>query len=161
MLAKAKNLMKIIFGVDGDDTVLTEHRISRMCGAILLNGQERSPTSPWNCYVSWLKETGNRVDRKAVRSITKNNPNLEYSSRGQGVYKICSCFNHSCDPNLQVTYGDDNDETLVAFAIKDIKIGDEICISYIDESAPRKERQEQLSEHYFFDCICEKCEEEK
>ena len=42
-------------------------------------------------------------------------------------------------------------------AIRDIKKGEELCISYIDEDADYQVRQEQLRDHYLFACICPKC----
>eukprot|EP01061_Rhynchopus_euleeides_P016093 TRINITY_DN27286_c0_g1_i1.p1 TRINITY_DN27286_c0_g1~~TRINITY_DN27286_c0_g1_i1.p1 ORF type:complete len:453 (+),score=192.50 TRINITY_DN27286_c0_g1_i1:185-1360(+) len=156
-LEKAMGLLRIIFGVGADDALLTEARFTRLLGAILLNGQERRPTSPWVQYVTWLKLKGSRKDYKAMKALAKNNPKLQYSTRGQGVYRICSCFNHSCDPNIQVSYCDDNDESLVVHALRDIRKGEELCISYIDEDAEYSVRQEQLLDHYLFKCTCVKC----
>ncbi len=42
-------------------------------------------------------------------------------------------------------------------AIKPIKKGDELSISYIDETKPFAERQRILTETYAFICQCEKC----
>ena len=64
-------------------------------------------------------------------------------------------FVNHCQPP-QVSYGDDNDETLIVHALCPIKKGDELCISYIDEDAELKVRQEQLLDHYLFKCTCVK-----
>eukprot|EP01064_Diplonema_japonicum_P031740 TRINITY_DN5769_c0_g4_i1.p1 TRINITY_DN5769_c0_g4~~TRINITY_DN5769_c0_g4_i1.p1 ORF type:complete len:416 (+),score=89.84 TRINITY_DN5769_c0_g4_i1:45-1250(+) len=159
-LAKAMRLMRTIFQVGENDELLTEHRFTRILGAVLLNGQERVPNSPWACYQMWLRTNGTRQEYKSMKSFSKNNPDLASSTKGQGVYRVCSCFNHSCEPNIQVMYSDDNDETLVVHAIREIKKGDELCISYIDEDASYNTRQEQLRDHYLFTCICPKCTRE-
>eukprot|EP01009_Symbiontida_sp_KSa7_P007484 NODE_4356_length_350_cov_350.033223_g3755_i0.p1 GENE.NODE_4356_length_350_cov_350.033223_g3755_i0~~NODE_4356_length_350_cov_350.033223_g3755_i0.p1 ORF type:complete len:81 (+),score=8.23 NODE_4356_length_350_cov_350.033223_g3755_i0:75-317(+) len=66
-------------------------------------------------------------------------------------------MNHSCDPNVQVTYNHRNDETLVVTALRDLEPGEELFISYIDESMEVDKRMQQLDEHYKFQCACTKC----
>ncbi len=46
--------------------------------------------------------------------------------------------------------------TAVLVALRDISLGEEITISYIDEDAPLQERQDALAEYGFL-CTCEKC----
>eukprot|EP00662_Eupelagonemidae_sp_cell21_P014216 gene14216-3811_t len=55
------------------------------------------------------------------------------------------------------------DETLLVCALRPLKRGDEVTISYIDNVAgvPRKRRQKYLQTNYRFDCLCERCEREK
>ncbi|KAJ9454317.1 Histone-lysine N-methyltransferase ATXR2 [Diplonema papillatum] len=159
-LSKAMRLMRGVFNVGEDNELLTEHRLTRLLGAILLNGQERTPTSPWGLYVSWLSKNAPRSEYKSMKAFSRTNPDLSTSVKGQGIYRVCSCFNHSCVPNIQVSYGDDNDETLLVYALRDIKKGEELCISYIDEDADFKTRQEQLKDHYLFTCACPKCTED-
>lgn len=42
-------------------------------------------------------------------------------------------------------------------AQKNIKKGEEIFISYINEQMSYGDRQEKLKQMYFFDCTCDKC----
>src|SRR5699024_7187565 len=42
-------------------------------------------------------------------------------------------------------------------AVQPIKKGEQILISYVDESSPYGVRQKELSKRYFFDCQCPKC----
>lgn len=42
-------------------------------------------------------------------------------------------------------------------ALRDIKKGEELTISYIDENLPYETRQRQLKELYYFECKCPKC----
>ena len=77
--------------------------------------------------------------------------------------RLQSACNHSCDPNAEVTFPENND-ALALVALRDIEDGEEICISYLEEcqrTRSRHSRQKQLRENYVFICECEKCEEEK
>jgi hypothetical protein len=47
--------------------------------------------------------------------------------------------------------------SITMVANKHIKKGEEIFISYINESMSYSDRQEKLKEMYFFECKCEKC----
>lgn len=67
-------------------------------------------------------------------------------------------MNHDCRPNCVVSYNDGNHIATVT-SLKPLYIGDELLISYIDESAPATERRQQLIE-YGFKCSCARCEEE-
>jgi len=46
-------------------------------------------------------------------------------------------------------------------ALKEIRKGDELCISYIQNDLPFEERQSELKQNYGFDCFCTKCTDEK
>ena len=139
-----------------------EIRWSELLGAVLLNGQERSPNSPYTSeFHDHVCLEGQEIELKkfhrGLRTAGLSTRDFDTSTRGQGIYAIGACFNHSCLPNIQVSYCERNDETLVVTALRDIEKGEELCISYIDEDAPFEERQQQLSEHYLFTCCCSKC----
>jgi hypothetical protein len=72
-----------------------------------------------------------------------------------GLYINCSFFNHSCDPNC-FYYGIAN--MLIVKAIKDIKKGEELTVSYI-EPKPAYMRKNELSKWEFI-CECKYCKEE-
>lgn len=42
-------------------------------------------------------------------------------------------------------------------ALRDIKKGEEVCISYIDASNPLQKRQQELQERFYFSCACSEC----
>uniref|UniRef100_A0A8C5N2Y8 SET domain-containing protein n=1 Tax=Leptobrachium leishanense TaxID=445787 RepID=A0A8C5N2Y8_9ANUR len=50
---------------------------------------------------------------------------------GGGFYMLQSCCNHSCLPNAEASFPDNN-FLLHLNALQDIKPGEEICISYLD-----------------------------
>lgn len=82
------------------------------------------------------------------------------NNEGAALYRLQSACNHSCDPNAEVTFPNNND-TLVLVATRDIEAGEEICISYLEEcqrDRSRHSRRKQLMENYVFECECDKCE---
>ncbi|KAF1959201.1 SET domain-containing protein [Byssothecium circinans] len=63
-------------------------------------------------------------------------------------------LNHSCDPNAYLVM--DGPE-IELHALKDIKMDEEIYISYVDPTNPFARRQSELKERWFFNCKCSKC----
>lgn len=66
---------------------------------------------------------------------------------------ICAA-NHSCDPNVVMTFLQPKVELR---ALRPIKSGEEIFVKYVDVTNPIGVRQAELKETYFFDCKCSKC----
>lgn len=78
---------------------------------------------------------------------------------GSGLYVVQSKLNHSCLPNAEIKFPHSN-HTLVISALRDIEIGEEICISYLSEcllNRSRHTRHKFLKENYLFVCQCELC----
>ena len=80
---------------------------------------------------------------------------------GIAHFSTASKMNHSCDPSVVLIYktrGWGRDHPLVAYciALKDIKQGEELTISYIASDDPYDERQRMLA-NYGFICTCYKC----
>ena len=65
-----------------------------------------------------------------------------------------SSMNHSCEPNAVVVF---DGPKLSVRALKPVKAGEEVFISYVDSSAPYGVRQAELKDQYFFTCQCKKC----
>lgn len=63
--------------------------------------------------------------------------------------------NHDCTPNAKAEVREDG--CVALSALRGIKSGEEITISYIDVSQPFEERQKTLRQHYGFECRCGKC----
>ncbi|KAG8453241.1 hypothetical protein GDO86_000029, partial [Hymenochirus boettgeri] len=81
---------------------------------------------------------------------------------GSGLYMLQSCCNHSCVPNAEASFPDNN-FLLHLIAVEDIKPGEEICISYLDccqRDRSRHSRHKILRENYLFVCSCPKCLEQ-
>lgn len=74
---------------------------------------------------------------------------------GVALYRTVARMNHSCTPNVRVTFPD-NSHRLKAEAILPVPVGAELRISYIKEDAPLAQRGRQLKE-YGFVCGCARC----
>ena len=75
-----------------------------------------------------------------------------------GVFLKMSRFNHACIPNAEYFW---NEETKFRDlrAIRPIKIGEEITLSYIGVSCQdRDERRTHLKNYFQFHCTCDACE---
>lgn len=80
-------------------------------------------------------------------------------NEGSALYSLQSACNHSCDPNAHPNFLHNNFR-LSMVALKDIAVGEEIQISYLDECTlerSRHTRQKFLAENYLFKCDCSKC----
>jgi hypothetical protein len=76
---------------------------------------------------------------------------------GTGLFLLACCANHSCAPNIAVIKAvGDFDDTAAFVAQSDIRAGDELCISYIDEDNEVADRRDALSD-YGFHCECVAC----
>ncbi|KAJ8098347.1 hypothetical protein POJ06DRAFT_149856 [Lipomyces tetrasporus] len=65
-----------------------------------------------------------------------------------------SLINHSCDPNAVIVF---DKNMLMVRAVRPIKKGEEIYITYTDNAMPMPRRKEALRTQYFFDCQCTAC----
>lgn len=84
-----------------------------------------------------------------------------YDEKFQVSGHLCSplvslLLNHSCYPNATFEYEQSTGKQ-VARALCDIEQGQEITLAYVDGLRPRSERQQTLSNVYFFDCKCSRC----
>ncbi|KAL1745552.1 hypothetical protein HDZ31DRAFT_36187 [Schizophyllum fasciatum] len=80
-------------------------------------------------------------------------------SQGRYVaaYENISRINHDCRPNAHYAFHRPSFSARLR-ALRHIKAGEEILISYVPPEAPRSQRQEGLSQ-YGFTCTCVTCEE--
>ncbi|CAL8243514.1 unnamed protein product [Lota lota] len=78
----------------------------------------------------------------------------ELSHLGSAVFPDVALMNHSCSPNVIVTYKGTVAEVR---AVQDINPGDEVFNSYIDLLYPTEDRRERLIDSYFFNCQCDEC----
>lgn len=78
----------------------------------------------------------------------------ELSHLGSAVFPDVALMNHSCSPNVIVTYKGTVAEVR---AVQEINPGDEVFNSYIDLLYPTEDRKERLLDSYFFACQCTEC----
>lgn len=74
-----------------------------------------------------------------------------------GLFPIMGLINHSCAPNCG--WSNAGDGAVALHALRDLKEGEEITLSYIDIDKERSERRRELQETKHFDCACERCSE--
>ncbi|KAJ3414227.1 hypothetical protein HDV05_006844 [Chytridiales sp. JEL 0842] len=73
------------------------------------------------------------------------------------LYPTAVFFNHACAPNVGHTT---RHSTMVFYALESVKMGEELCISYIgvSKSPDFETRRRFLKDVFFFECDCERCE---
>ncbi|KAE9965052.1 hypothetical protein BLS_007894 [Venturia inaequalis] len=79
-----------------------------------------------------------------------------------GLSFLYAIFNHCCEPNVYWDFAEDR-TTIILKALRPIKAGEELFISYIkleDLDLGRLERQKNLS-RWFPKCMCHKCAQEE
>lgn len=114
------------------------------CDALELPGQQREQLDAFidQLYKDIEKETGDFLN-----------------CEGSGLFVLQSSCNHSCIPNAEAAFPDNN-FLLHLSALRDIQPGEEICISYLDccqRDRSRHSRHKTLRENYLFVCSCPKC----
>lgn len=84
--------------------------------------------------------------------------NMKTKRYGAAVYPVLCLLNHSCDPNAVPVRSLKYSKTSVV-ALKSLKRGDEICISYtpIFTMQEPEERLKYLYDRYNFYCTCDAC----
>ncbi len=126
---------------------LTPQAFKTFFAIIGTNGQGigTSPFAEWVKNVSDLKLSED--ERIAVESLIDDLyqkldevTGLQFlNNEGSALYVTQSKINHSCVPNSVITFPS-SDHTLSLMASSDIKAGDEITISYLDECSVDRSR---------------------
>lgn len=73
-----------------------------------------------------------------------------------GAFPEVGKTNHDCRPNAAY-YVDQSTMMHITTAVRPIKAGEEITITYLDPLAPRADRQERAQSHWGFGCTCPHC----
>ena len=79
---------------------------------------------------------------------------LESEKFGAGFDTLISAANHSCEPNVVMSF---LQPAVDLRALRPIKKGEEIFVKYVDVTNPFSVRQAELKRDYFFSCHCAKC----
>ncbi|CAF3234746.1 unnamed protein product [Rotaria sp. Silwood2] len=77
---------------------------------------------------------------------------------GYSLYPSASFFNHSCNPNL---INIEKGAKIIFKLLKNIKKNEELCINYANAINDDLEIRQKLLKEWFFDCLCERCVEER
>ncbi|KZW03365.1 SET domain-containing protein [Exidia glandulosa HHB12029] len=94
------------------------------------------------------------------RGLSKVNLNLEING---GLYALHSHLNHSCVPSVAARHIDHRTALarLSVVALKDLKEGEELTITYIDPKLSLEDRRRELRAWGIRECRCERCVEEE
>jgi hypothetical protein len=76
-----------------------------------------------------------------------------------GLYTLHSHLNHSCVPNVSVRHLDQRTALarINVIAKRDIRVGEELLISYVNPQASYRYRQDELQGWGFGACTCPRC----
>ena len=99
---------------------------------------------------------------KTLRGIVQTNgfmmggikPETEFN----GILLEGSRFNHSCVPNVSRGFHEETEEAHFV-AVRDVKAGEELCISYLNIASRDgcDGRRAELHQNYKFACMCDLC----
>ena len=78
---------------------------------------------------------------------------------GSALSVLMGWHNHDCEPNASSEI--DGNGCVTIRAIKEITEGQEVTISYVDNTLPYEERRKTLQTHYGFECKCGRCASEQ
>ncbi|GAA5997524.1 hypothetical protein JCM5350_002718 [Sporobolomyces pararoseus] len=93
---------------------------------------------------------------KALAVFRTNAMQLGPQSSKGGIFVEGSRFNHSCRPNVQRHW--EEEQGVEWFILShDVKKGEELCIAYQETRASRETRRERLWEGFGFECNCSAC----
>jgi len=73
-----------------------------------------------------------------------------------GLFALISRFNSSCCPNL-TTYWNADKGVRFVHALRNVEVGEELCVCYVDLLKTRSDRRFELKSRYDFKCQCEAC----
>lgn len=100
-----------------------------------------------------IKDLLNRTLRNSFAISDQFNDEM-----ARGIFPSASIFNHSCRPNAWAYF--DNKMSIRITAIRSIKKGDEICVSYTNGFDAPQTRRIELRRSFGFWCECSLCANE-
>ena len=120
-----------------------------------------SPLQEYIEAVEDLPDADRAAGQAAMGSAFSSLGADEVCVEGTAFYAIQSCINHSCQPNAHAFRSEDDlNSFAVIVATQDIHVGEEVTISYVDESLSYKQRQEALQDYGFL-CCCPLCQQQQ
>jgi hypothetical protein len=120
-------------------------------------------SSPVENYFLAVDDLDDGPQKEAVTAVTQ--PVLDalddaYATpcEGIGLFPLQAMLNHSCEPNVSLQKGEDDEDDgrVVATVAAPVAAGTELCNAYIDVELPLAARRRELRE-YGFVCVCARC----
>lgn len=126
-----------------------------------LNAFKVESAVPMWCLPGAGAAAGSSLSSAAMRDITAAlvSGGGDAGQSGSALYLLASMFNHSCDPNVDVTFPGDS-ATAAFVTNRPVAPGEALSISYMDANVKGGERQAHLRWAYGFNCRCKRCSEE-
>ena len=78
------------------------------------------------------------------------------AASGSAALPAAAMLQHSCAPNLALVFPE-ADARFEFVAARPLEDGEELFVSYVDETLPVRERRRALRRGYGFECRCEAC----
>merc|ERR1711879_385613 len=100
-----------------------------------------------------LKDIYGRLITNAITLTVTNTAGLKFESAG--LFRILSCVNHSCEPNIEVLSYRHN-ASIGMRTLRALSPADLLQISYIPVHLPLLERAHLLTQ-WCFSCRCPRC----
>ena len=102
------------------------------------------------------------INVSVINTVFIKNLDIDLEAHG-GLYTLHSHLNHSCRPNIAVRHLDQRTalSRIMIVAKRDIAVGEELLVTYVDPSLGVRERGSQLGAWGFGECDCERCVEER
>ncbi|KAI9650985.1 hypothetical protein NHQ30_001022 [Ciborinia camelliae] len=120
-----------------DDILLQAHAVTKLL--------QRKPE-----FIKYALESLCRLSTNAFRVES----NIGNGPIGLCLDPLLARANHRCHPNAAISF---NGKRATLRALSPIAKGEQVFISYIDETQRQEVRQAALSETWFFKCLCVRC----
>uniref|UniRef100_A0A915EAU7 SET domain-containing protein n=1 Tax=Ditylenchus dipsaci TaxID=166011 RepID=A0A915EAU7_9BILA len=112
-----------------------------------------NPEMAADLYALYAGNLSRVIDAARIENISSEDPMHEFSTPS-GLWILPSFMNHSCIGSASRTfYGD----IMTVYAVKDLKKGEEITLTYLSSQKPYKEKLKSF-QHYNFMCSCRLCQ---
>ncbi|KAK0049758.1 hypothetical protein Bpfe_020779 [Biomphalaria pfeifferi] len=133
---------------------ITEEEFNGRYYQAACNLQCFSPSiTPYHKFMDNIKEDIRAIGM--LKYLTERPPEAQFAA----MCPLHACSNHSCFNNAEVCDLDINGRPgIQMIAKRDIKKGEEICITYIDTAMPKLLRKAWLYKSFNFWCSCQRCE---
>ncbi|TGJ81252.1 hypothetical protein E0Z10_g7516 [Xylaria hypoxylon] len=126
---------------------------------LLVRAVDNLPSMHRDDILELSTHDGARTHREKVGKIFRTNSfstgSHDGNSNFQSLFATVSRINHSCRPNCAYFF-DSNTFSQNVVAVRDIQLGEELSVAYIDPILPRSERLKRLKA-WGFECLCERC----